>query len=835
MIHINADDIYPVHIGIDRRIVGITMGRQLRAHTLMAVFLFATVFNVAAQSLSIDDGPLIAGPVNFRVELIGESTVSLSWSDTLLDDSAVASYRIYNHNHLFTTVIDNQWTYSGIDRDTMYYFSVSAVTQEGEETRRSVPVHIDLPPHSGTIDGGNRSAPPLQNVRAEVVEWSTAVIEWDPAAAFWGPASNEPYRYWIFKDQGLIAEVVETRWTYHDDDPDSPDWIGIYAVHPDNHSGQGVHLLINTSAAAGSTVHGYPGFGGVRQLSADVYSTTAAEIFWKSERSRVNNVYLDGRLVERTSARSLYLDNLIPGTRYRVSVGSGWPYESDDGRDGLLRHMWIDTPSDINFDPNESENPDANDAGPPGAPRNIRGVVYSAGVVEIFWNPAIDDGRVVTYRVLRDGKEMVSRDAHSHFESGLEAPHIYRYSVYAIDDEGNVGMPARIELKASRLGPIPPSVTLADAPAAPGNLEIVVSSPGVAELFWQRSADHASLAGYEVLRDGERVAFHMGASHFEPRLSTAQGYDFEVIAVDNDGNRSASVQLRLEAPSSMSIITRDSYTRLLAHVFELFVGDVYNSALIGLKRQNFSTALLSRDSTGNPVLDVYACETGGATLSFLWSSTNYGNVDDWSFDVCLHDNISYDGEIRVHDGSHQTEIWSDAFVMKSGPNLTTTFSGYGAFNYTHSRIDNKHAWNTDNLSLNSQTVDENLVIENMSSSFGYETWRNPAAWLRGEFSVRSSISDEMLLHVSTPIEFTYPSSLHNTAPLSEPRNAWNFTRGQLEMQAEDGSRMLFDADTDNPATVRIMIVNDLGVDSFESSWTPWQALLRFERYASERP
>ena len=61
------------------------------------------------------------------------------------------------------------------------------------------------------------------------------------------------------------------------------------------------------------------------------------------------------------------------------------------------------------------------------------------------------------------------------------------------------------------------------------------------------------------------------------------------------------------------------------------------------------------------------------------------------------------------------------------------------------------------------------------------------------------------------------------------RDDWYFARGQLELVGDDGSGVLLDAGTGEATTVRITIDDDAGSDTFETSWAPWQRLLRLGR------
>lgn len=481
--------------------------------------------------------------------------------------------------------------------------------------------------------------------------------------------------------------------------------------------------------------------------------------------------------------------------------------------------------------------PNGLEAGPPGVPRALRARVYSRGVAELFWDPAIDDGYIVAYRVVRNGTEVAYRHAGSYFTVKLDPTRLYRYRVTAIDNDGNEGAPARLELRAANTGQLPPPAGAGDGipPAPPGPLRTEVYSPGVLEIFWPRSPDHAALAGYEVWRDGVRVAFHTGASHFEPRLSPRRTHDFAVIAVDAAGYRSEAVTLRVSPVASGSLISRESHADLLAHAFELFVGDVYNKPFLAFQTLDLSSALISETRDPDDRLRfhfLYDCEIGTAELDLRHTASNEGDFYRWFFDGCLQDGLRHGGDLSQHVGSFVNEFSAESFSWQADSGRTIAFSGYGAFSPTKTRADNRHSWMTRGIELDSHTADGSLILGAMSTQFGYETGGpRQHAWMSGSFTVSSRFTNGTLMHVSTPVAFGSPA----TRSASAPPRGWNFTQGQLELIAEDGSRLLLDADTGDVDTVSITLVNDLGVDTFESPWAPWQARLRFDRYPNEFP
>ncbi len=86
----------------------------------------------------------------------------------------------------------------------------------------------------------------------------------------------------------------------------------------------------------------------------------------------------------------------------------------------------------------------------PSEPDSLRSVRYSSTAGEILWTAATDNVAVVGYLVTRDGESLGILDARSLFEPSLEPGQAYRYTVSAVDRQGNVGEPLHVSLSAVR-------------------------------------------------------------------------------------------------------------------------------------------------------------------------------------------------------------------------------------------------------------------------------------------------------------------------------------------------------------------------------------------------
>ncbi len=87
------------------------------------------------------------------------------------------------------------------------------------------------------------------------------------------------------------------------------------------------------------------------------------------------------------------------------------------------------------------------------------------------------------------------------------------------------------------------------APGVPGNFRSTLYSATVAELFWDASVDDGFVQSYEITRDTQVIANVNGRSYFEPSLAANTQYEYVIVAIDNEGNRSASASLTLDTGS----------------------------------------------------------------------------------------------------------------------------------------------------------------------------------------------------------------------------------------------------------------------------------------------
>ncbi|MGZ4430461.1 MAG: glycosyl hydrolase family 28-related protein [Gaiellales bacterium] len=173
---------------------------------------------------------------------------------------------------------------------------------------------------------------------------------------------------------------------------------------------------------------------------------------------------------------------------------------------------------------------------PPTAPSNLTAPSPVTAAPVLSWSPSLDTGSgVARYKVFRNAVRVGVTTAPSFTDTQVAGvPSTYVYYVVAVDGAGNRS-PASARVKvmvngASASGDTTP-------PTAPGNLTAAPGS-GSAALTWTASSDGTGVAGYDVFRNGTRVATVTGLAYTAAGLSCNTGYTFGVEAFDAANNHS---------------------------------------------------------------------------------------------------------------------------------------------------------------------------------------------------------------------------------------------------------------------------------------------------------
>ena len=186
---------------------------------------------------------------------------------------------------------------------------------------------------------------------------------------------------------------------------------------------------------------------------------------------------------------------------------------------------------DVRFDDMTLSNTE-NDSDEPTTALNLQYAIYSETAGEVFWDRITDSGNVL-YNVTRNGELVGVLDALSVFDDDLLSGETYTYTVSVVDNDGNTLLSEEASFMTGGNG--------SDNEGFPTGIRADVYSSTAAEIFWDRPETLGM--SYEIERNGVLIGLIDGVSFFDNTLSAGVNYEYRIVAIDAEGNRSGSFAL----------------------------------------------------------------------------------------------------------------------------------------------------------------------------------------------------------------------------------------------------------------------------------------------------
>jgi uncharacterized repeat protein (TIGR02059 family) len=177
----------------------------------------------------------------------------------------------------------------------------------------------------------------------------------------------------------------------------------------------------------------------------------------------------------------------------------------------------------------------------PTAPLNLRSTETTGTSITLAWDAATDNVGVTGYEVYQNNILLEKVTGTTYKVAGLKPLTTYRFSVKAFDAAGNGS-------EASNLFEAATIAKDIEAPTTPENFRYF--KLGSLVVFnWDAAKDNEGVAGYEIYRNGEKIATTTKTSYLMSGLSSRVTYAVYIKAYDADGN--------LSAPSKTLIINKE--------------------------------------------------------------------------------------------------------------------------------------------------------------------------------------------------------------------------------------------------------------------------------------
>jgi chitinase len=192
----------------------VTVGQTVTSHTLGglnsgATYVLRVYAKDAAGNISKSSNPVtvtlpgdLAAPTKPVVTVVdvGPTHASLTWSST--DDGPIIWYSIYIDGNQVSTMNSKSGTFTPLEQETTYTFTVRARDVDGNWSPVSDPVFVTTQPPNP-----DDHTPPTQptNITAEA-DGAFAIVRWDPSTDDFAPQSF--IRYDVYVNDELRGVVV---------------------------------------------------------------------------------------------------------------------------------------------------------------------------------------------------------------------------------------------------------------------------------------------------------------------------------------------------------------------------------------------------------------------------------------------------------------------------------------------------------------------------------------------------------------------------------------------------------------------------------------------------
>lgn len=539
-------------------------------------------------------------------------------------------------------------------------------------------------------------------------------------------------------------------------------------------------------------------------LHAEVYSRTAAELFW--DRPTAGGlrykVTRDGALLSTLEGTSFFDDMLTAATTYMYAVRA----IANDGEQSAPATVTVTTRSETSVVV---------------APTGLRADVYSRTAIELFWDRPATPG--LDYDIERDGVSVSQTSGVSFFDDTLTAGVTYHYAVMAIDPAGARSSAAEIQVTTSgdrSPDESPTSLQL----IAPAIDQIAVYSGTAAELFWARPPVGSPIAQIEISRDGIVLGTTDGTSFFDDTRSPGEDYIYTLVAIAADGTRSdGGASDPGDTDSGLDAIRADNAIELLAEIFDAYRGVPWGRKLITLPGYSHSPVEFPFDDL------VLTCDNGGsATVIFYF----VGSPEDrrYRFDDCLDGEVLFNGDFEDYDYVVRN------LVSETG--LTVEYSAESVYYQGHMRLLNdgggREWFSIEPVTFTWQFEDGTVYAlsgSDLDFTYGWVPKGPPfeVASLRGTLELSSTGTGGHRLSIEALEPFDRP-------PLDDPEGGWlplpedwTFTEGTLQASAPDGSTLLLEAGNGDEMTATLTVTgSDQRETRWDQPWSVWQVNLRYE-------
>ena len=408
----------------------------------------------------------ITTPENLVAEALSASSIELTWDGV---ENAL-SYNVYQSNELIANVEDTTFTVDGLEYNTEYCYTFTAVRNETEsdKSEEKCAKTFDLP----------ITTP--ENLIANVLSTSSIILTWDNV--------ENALSYNVYRDGEMIINVTNTNYTDNNLEYNTEYCYTVTAVRNETETDKSEEKCVKTFDLPITTP---------TNLVAEATGTSSISLTWNAVENALSyNIYNGVNKIANVITNSYEVNNLNYYTDYCFTVTA-------------VRNE------------TETENSEPSCATtfdlPITTPKNLVANVLSTSSIILTWDNVEN---ALSYNVYRDGEMIINVTNTNYTDKDLEYNTKYCYTVTAVrnDEESD-----KSEEKCAKTFDLPITT--------PENLIANVLSTSSIILTWDNVENALS---YNVYRDGEMIINVTNTNYTDNNLEYNTEYCYTVTAVRGD-------------------------------------------------------------------------------------------------------------------------------------------------------------------------------------------------------------------------------------------------------------------------------------------------------------
>jgi chitodextrinase len=449
-------------------------------------------------------------PTDLSAWGITQSTVKLAWRPAT-DDVGVTAYDVYRLGAKVASVDTTSAVQNGLACGTSYWFGVEAVDGSGNRSERTRVNANTLPCASDQLP----PAPP-SNLTASGITDSGLTLVWSPATDDVGVTTYDVYRMGT-----KVDSVTSTSSDQQGLKCGTEYWFGVEAVDAAGNRSARTRVNPRTRPCPAPPVPPSDTTAPSQPTNVAVASATATSVSlrWGASTDDVGvvgyGVYVNGNMALAPAQPGATVSSLRCGTAYSFEVDA-----VDAARNRSSRAKVT------------ASTAACADGQAPSVPTGVVSTSRTATSIALSWSASTDNVGVTGYGLYRNGSLVGTSATTSGIFSGLTCNANYTLAVDAYDAAANRSGKATLMVATTACADT-------TAPSVPANLAASSITQSSLTLTWAASTDNVGVAGYDVFRNGTKMATVTSTSAGQTGLACGTLYNFGVEAFDAGGNRSA--------------------------------------------------------------------------------------------------------------------------------------------------------------------------------------------------------------------------------------------------------------------------------------------------------